>query len=415
MKYTIDSGTNDFGDCVEAMRSLLGFAAVSDGPEIAAYEKAFAAACGARHAFSLAAGRMALYRILEALDIGPGDEVILPAFTCVVVPNAIIYRGATPVYIDIERDSFNIDPRLIEAKLGPRTKAIIAQHTFGLVCDIDPIIKIARPRRIAVIEDAAHALGAEIDGRRVGNLADAAYFSTDHSKVISTSTGGMITTSDPKLAARLATLQQATPFLSKSRIRAILTTFILEWLLTDPRIYFLGRWAIRVLGRLRLRSYFNDELRLERPADTPYPAKLSRSQARIGLRQLTKLQDNLAWRRRCARLYRGARGKTAYTPTEAHVFLRDTFLVEDRQAWVALYRDLLDMGVWFTSVAHGRDSDLDKIGYQSGSCPVAEEAARHCVNLPTHPRVRRPEDLAERLRSALEDPSKQYRLKGATA
>jgi len=398
MRYTINSGTNDWGECAEALRGLLGRLPIVDGPEIAAYETAFAEACGARRAFSLAAGRMALYRILEALGIGPGDEVVLPAFTCVVVPNAILYRGATPVYVDIDARTFNIDPRLIEAKLTTRTKAIIAQHTFGLLCDVPAISAIARPRGIAVIEDAAHALGAERGGRRAGSLADAAYFSTDHSKVISTSTGGMVTTSDPALAARLQELQEKTPFLAEGRIRGILRTFVLEWLLEDPRFYALGRWILRVLGRLGLRSYFTDELSLERPAATPYPARLSCAQARIGLSQLRQLPENLAWRRHCAALYGAARGETPFAPAGEHVFLRYTFLVEDRAAWIERYRDVLDMGVWFTSVAHGRDHDLGKIGYAAGSCPVAEDAARRCVNLPTHPRISRPELLAARLR-----------------
>lgn len=373
---------------------------MTDGPEIAAYEEAFAAACGARRAFSLAAGRMALYRLLEALGVGPGDEVVLPAFTCVVVPNAILYRGAVPVYVDIDARTFNIDPRLIEAKLTPRTKAIIAQHTYGRLCDVEAISALARPRGVAVLEDCAHALGAERGGRRAGSLADAAYFSTDHSKVISTSTGGMITTSDPALAARLESLQRDTPFLPEGRVRAILATFVAEWLLEDPRVYPLGRWVLRALGRLRLRAYFDDELSLTRPAATPYPARLSCAQARIGLRQLRKLPENLAWRRRCAALYRAARGEPPFEPAGEHVFLRDTFLVDDRAAWIERYRDVLEMGVWFTSVAQGRDFDLGKIGYQAGSCPVAEDAARRCVNLPTHPRITRPELLAARLQGA---------------
>ena len=400
MRYTINSGTNDWSECAKTLAGSFGLLPIVDGPEIEAYETAFAQACGVRHAFSLAAGRMALYRILEALEIGPGDEVILPAFTCVVVPNAIIYRGATPVYVDIDARTFNINARLIEAKLTPRTKAIIAQHTFGLLCDIEAISAIAKPRGIAVIEDAAHALGAERGGRKAGGLADAAYFSTDHSKVISTSTGGMITTNNMTLAERLQSLQEKTPFLPEARIRAILRTFAIEWLLEDPRFYMLGRWGLRVLGRLRLRSYFSDELSLERPASTPYPARLSCAQARIGLSQLRRLPENLAWRRHCAALYRAARGEAPFTPAGEHVFLRYTFLVPDRATEIERYRDVLDMGVWFTSVAHGRDQDLAKIGYAAGSCPVAEDAARRCVNLPTHLRISRPELLAERLQGA---------------
>lgn len=140
---------------------------------------------------------MSLYVILEALGIGSKDEIILPAFTCVVVPNAMIYHGIKPVYVDIEPDTYNIDVSKIKEKITPQTKAIYAQHTFGIPCNMDCIARIAKDHGLIVIEDCAHALGASLNGRKVGSLGHVAYFSTDHSKVISTSTGGMITTKGP--------------------------------------------------------------------------------------------------------------------------------------------------------------------------------------------------------------------------
>ncbi|MDE2040052.1 MAG: DegT/DnrJ/EryC1/StrS family aminotransferase [Elusimicrobia bacterium] len=410
MRYNIFSGTNCGSECLEAVRSLSGSGPLLDGPDIAAYEAAFAQAAGTRYAFSLASGRMALYRLLEALDIGPGDEVILPAYTCVVVPNAILYRGAVPIYADIEPNGFNIDPAQAERRLTPRTKAIIAQHTYGRICDVDALNLLAGRRGIAVLEDCAHSLGACHNGKPSGSLSLAAYFSTDHSKVISTSTGGMITTSDEGLARRLRALQGETPFLKASRARAILATFVLEYVLMDPRLYRAGRLAHRLGGMLGLWAYFADELSLTRPTAYPYPARLSCAQARLGLSQLRRLEDNLAWRRRSAALYHRALTGSALADDPGHAWLRYTWLVEDREAWVRLLRPLLDMGIWFTSVAEGRSRDLREIGYEPGSCPVAERAASHCVNLPTHPRVLRPELLAERLAWAAAEGSGRYRL-----
>ena len=211
-----------------------------DGPEIAEYEKCFAAATGSRYAFSFASGRMSLYVILEALGIGPGDEIILPAFTCVAVPNAMIYRGVKPVYVDIEAVTYNIDVSKIEEKISLRTKAIYAQHTFGIVCDMEGISGIAEKRGLYVIEDCAHALGASLNGRMAGSLGHVAYFSTDHSKVISTSTGGMVTTSDPEIAAKICEAQRSTPFLNPKSIRAVLWTFIIEYVLISPAAGFSG-------------------------------------------------------------------------------------------------------------------------------------------------------------------------------
>lgn len=400
MRYSIFSGTNTWSECAGAVAALIGLRPLLEGPAIAEYERSFAEAAGTRYAFSFAAGRQALYRLLEALDIGTGDEVILPAFTCVVVPNAILYRGARPVFVDIAPGTFNIDPGLIAAQVTPRTRAIIAQHTFGRVCDIDAVSRVAERHRLPVLEDCAHALGAALRGRKAGSLGQAAFFSTDHSKVISTSTGGMITTDDPGLAARLRSLQQGTPFLPAARVRRILATFVLEYALLHPAAYPLGRWVQRAGGRLGAWAYFPDELLLEKPAAYPFPARLSNAQAEIGKSQLALLPENLAWRRRAADAYRTAAGAPAEAgqgEPAADAALRYTFLAEDRRAWELLYRDVLDMGIWFTSVVQGRDRDLEAVGYRLGSCPVAETAARHCVNLPTHPRITRPDQLAKRL------------------
>ena len=152
---------------------------------------------------------MSLYVILEVLGIGPGDEIILPAFTSVVVPNAMIYRGVKPVYVDIEAVTYNIDVSKIEEKITPKTKAIYAQHTFGIVFSMEVIGGIAEKHGLYVIEDCAHALGASLNGRMAGTLGHVAYFSTDHSKVISTSSGSMITTDDLEIAAKICEAQRS--------------------------------------------------------------------------------------------------------------------------------------------------------------------------------------------------------------
>ena len=122
-------------------------------------------------------GRVGLYAILKALDIGPGDEVILPAFTCVVVANAVIYRGATPVYAEIDPKTYNIDPARIEERITEKTKVILAQNTFGLSADLDAIFDVAQAHDLFVIEDCAHGFGGTYKGRLNGTVADAAFFS----------------------------------------------------------------------------------------------------------------------------------------------------------------------------------------------------------------------------------------------
>ena len=139
------------------------------------------------------------------MEIGPGDEVIVPAFTWVATANVVLYCGATPVFVDVDRDSFNIDPALVAAKVTPRTKAIIAVHLFGLCADMDAIAKAAPG--IPIIEDAACAAGAAYKGRHAGTLGLAGAFSFHPRKSITTGEGGMVTTNDARLAARANSLR----------------------------------------------------------------------------------------------------------------------------------------------------------------------------------------------------------------
>lgn len=406
-RYTVFAGTNDRHDLALALRALAGLTPLVDGPAIRQYEESFARRVGVQHAVSFAAGRMAFYALLEALDIGPGDEVIVPAFTCVVVPNAIMYRGATPTYVDADVRTFNIDPAAITSRITSRTRAIVAQHTFGRPCDMQQVRAIAERHALPIVEDCAHALGATVDGRPVGSLGAGAFFSTDHTKMISTGAGGMAVTDDDRLADRLRRIQQDSPFLPAWRVRRLLAALAVEVLTLHPRVCVVGRYVQGALWAAGLRKGFlADEQHTARPSQ--YPARLSNAQAAIGLRQLDVLDANLRTRRALASLY--ARALPADTPGEEgeseHSYLRYTFLVDRREAWERHFDDVLDMHVWYTSPVHGRSSDsLRDVGYEPGSCPSAEWLARHCVNLPTHPRIRQPAPLVRALRAAVASPS----------
>src|SRR5262249_23291646 len=152
-------------------------------------------------------------------------------------------------------------------------------------------------------------------------------------------------------AAKLQVLQAGTPFLPAERVRSILRTFALEYALLDPRFHRFGKFFQRLIGRLGLWSYFSDELSLTKPTAYPYPARLSAAQARLGLSHLRRLGDNIAWRRRCAALYHRALTGQTLPDDPSHAWLRYTWLVEDRAAWVELFKPVLEMSVWFTSVA----------------------------------------------------------------
>jgi perosamine synthetase len=173
----------------------------SAGAFIERFERAFAEAMGAEHGVACANGTVALHLALASLGLGPGDEVILPAFTMIATINAVAYTGATPVLVDAEPETWNLDPALLEAKITPRTRAILVVHIYGHPADMDAILAIAKARGLSVVEDAAEAHGAKYRGRPVGSLGDVATFSFYANKILTTGEGGMVLARDAELAA----------------------------------------------------------------------------------------------------------------------------------------------------------------------------------------------------------------------
>lgn len=172
----------------------------SRGPFLDRFEREFAAYCGSAHGIAAANGTVSLHLALAALGIGPGDEVIVPTFTYVASVNAIAYTGATPVFVDSTRETWNMDPKLVAAAITPRTRAIEVVHLYGHPVEMGPIMDLARERGIAVVEDAAEAHGAEYEGRRVGSIGTVGSFSFFGNKIVTTGEGGMLVTDDADLA-----------------------------------------------------------------------------------------------------------------------------------------------------------------------------------------------------------------------
>lgn len=178
----------------------------SAGKYINLFEEKFAAYCGARYGIACSSGTTAIHLAMVALGIGPGDEVIIPDFTLIVSANMVILAGARPVLVDVDNKTWCIDPKLIEAKITPRTKAIMAVHMYGHPCDMDAITAIAKKYNLFVIEDCAEAHGAEVNGVKVGCLSDVACFSFYGNKILTTGEGGMLTCNDEDIAKRLRLL-----------------------------------------------------------------------------------------------------------------------------------------------------------------------------------------------------------------
>lgn len=178
------------------------------GPEVAAFERELAHYCGTRFAVAVASGTDALILSLRATGIGPGDEVITSAFSFFATAEAIVAVGATPVFADIDLATYNLNPTSVEAQLSRRTRAIIPVHLYGLPCDMRAIMRIAKRRRLRVIEDCAQAIGASVHGRRVGSIGDAGAFSFYPTKNLGgCGDGGAVVTNSAALAKQVRLLR----------------------------------------------------------------------------------------------------------------------------------------------------------------------------------------------------------------
>ena len=179
----------------------------SVGRYIGAFEEAFARFCGVKHAIATNNGTTALHMALVAMNVQPGDEVIVPTVTYIATANAVKYCGATPVLVDVEPNTMNIDPADIVRKIGPKTRGIIPVHLYGHPADMTAVNELAAQHGLWVVEDAAEAHGATVRGRRVGGLGNCATFSFFGNKIITTGEGGMVTTDDDDLADHLRLLR----------------------------------------------------------------------------------------------------------------------------------------------------------------------------------------------------------------
>jgi perosamine synthetase len=189
---------------IEAVRQVLESGWLTQGPFVARFEKAFALKHGVNHAFAVTSCTSALHLALVVLGIGPGDEVLVPAFTWVATANVVVHCGATPVFVDVDPGSFNLDPNAVRAALTDRTKAVIAVHLFGRVAPMDELRAIV-PANIPIVEDAACAIGASYQGRPAGSLGLIGCFSLHPRKVVTCGEGGVVTTNDERLAGLIDT------------------------------------------------------------------------------------------------------------------------------------------------------------------------------------------------------------------
>jgi perosamine synthetase len=354
-----------------------------DETQIERFETSFASWNGSTHASSFLSGRVALSACVEALSLRPADQVVVPGYTCVVVANAFRFAGIEVVYADIELDTYGLDASRLQEKITPRTRAILLQHLYGLVCrDYEQVVALARDRGLAVIEDCAHSTGASFRSRRVGNLGDVAVYSSEKSKVFSTIQGGLAVTSDAGIAERLREYQARAPFPPETTTeRQLRNVFLTYYEHRHPGRWWLGDVTSALYGRHRLISTSPEEELGIRPAT--YGWRMPPPIAALGLNQLRKIDEFNARRRATAKRWddwcrsRGYRPPVVVSDSQP-VFLRYPVLVEPERkrdtSWARAELGIT-LGVWFVSHLHPSKGRVE-------GCPNADRAVAGCVNFP---------------------------------
>ncbi len=333
-----DEISNGMAQTLEGMHLFLG-------DNVQALEREFAAFCDVKHGIGVSDGTAALHIILRALGIGPGDEVITVAHTFIATAEAIVLAGARPVFVDIMPDTYLMDAAQVEARITPRTKAILPVHLYGQTADMDPIREIARHRGLKVIEDACQAHGAEYRGRRAGSLGDAAAFSFYFSKNLGAyGEGGFVTTNDSELARKVR--------------------------------------MIRDHGSER--RYYHDLIGMN--------ARLDELQAVVLRAKLPHLAEwNAARCSHAARYNALLRGTPVVTPLVCpenlpvyHLYVIRTPRRDELQGW------LKSQGV-FTGIHYPVPVHLQRamcgLGYEPGDLPVTERVAGEILSLPMYPEL----------------------------
>ncbi|TET84775.1 MAG: aminotransferase class V-fold PLP-dependent enzyme, partial [Candidatus Nealsonbacteria bacterium] len=275
------------------------------GKKIEELESQFREYLGVKYAISFNSGRAGLIAILEAMEIKPGDEVLLQGFTCNSAVNPILNQGAKPVFVDID-SALNLNPEDLKKKIVPKSKAVMIQHTFGWPAQIEEILKIAKDSDLYLIEDCAHALGAKYQGKFCGTFGDAAFFSFGRDKIISSVFGGMVVTNNEKIGERIKEFRDKLDYPSNFWIfQQLLHPILINYLILPAYglANNLGRIFLGLFQKLSIlsKAVYKKEKRGEIPKY--FPKRLPNSLATLALNQFRKLERFNEHRRQIASFY----------------------------------------------------------------------------------------------------------------
>jgi perosamine synthetase len=350
-------------DEINEIRTVLASGYLTQGPKVAEFERLIAEYVGAKYAFATSSATTALHLSLAVLDIGADEEVLIPDFTFPATANVVVQQGGRPVLVDIDLETFNVNLDDLASKITPRTKAIMPVHAFGLAANMGPILELATQHGVAVIEDAACAIGTTYNGQQCGSMGALGCYSFHPRKVITTGEGGMIVTNDANLAERISLLR--------------------------------SHGGVRKDGRFRFEA-------------AGYNYRLSDVLGAMGVAQMRKL-DNLITRKRdlaAALTVLIADIPGVQTPSipawGGHIFQSYVTLLDegiDRDAVIARMREAGVETTLGTYALHAEPFFSNTFGYQPGDLPCSYQAYRQSLTLPLYPQMS--EDDLEQVAAAL--------------
>ena len=346
--------------------------------------------CSPDHVFLYWKGRVALYAILKAMGVSEGDEVIIPAFTCVVVPNAIIYLGAKPVYVDISSENYNTDINKLKDVITPRTKVIICQNTFGLSTDLEQVLQIAKQYESYTIEDCTHGFGGFYNGKPNGSYCDAAFYSTQWNKPFSTGIGGFLLVNNSTLIDKVKKLEskKIKPAFTDNIILAALLLFRRYFVKNYTHHYMIKLYRLLSKNNLIIGSTQGKEIS-EIRIPPKYFKDISSVQVKAGIRELNLLNKINSLRKRNAADYTQflKANKKIFVSEKFfcnHLFLKYPILVNNRKLFFELARkEKITLGDWFNSPLYPVKKNLHLWGFSPDIYPESTNVSKKIVNLPT--------------------------------
>jgi dTDP-4-amino-4,6-dideoxygalactose transaminase len=343
---------------IEEVVKSLRAAWLGTGPKVAAFEKLVAEYKGVKHAVALNSCTAGLHLCCLALNLRPGDEVLVPAMTFCATVNAVIHAGATPVLVDVEPDTFNLDPEQVRQRISPRTRAIMPVHFAGRACNMDALAPLAREHNLAIIEDCAHAIETEYHGQKAGAMGDCGALSFYSTKNIVTGEGGMVLTNDSDLAARVKML------------------------------------ALHGMSQDAWKRFSDDGYKHYEVVEVGYKYNMMDLQAAIGMHQIGRVEKYWQRRRQIWERYDEAFAGLPVSlpaPVEAesrHALHLYTLLLDEERAplsrdefILALHRRNIGTGVHYRSIPI-HSAYQQRFGWRPEEYPVAHKIGRTTVSLP---------------------------------